>query len=194
MEKISILFAVALLTTSLSSQIKTEFVSYRPESPKIEEDDKHEMDFGVGYGLDYAGLGVKVSYIFPFPFVSLFASGGFNFVGDGVGWQGGMTIHILPETTKYYVRPNLKLMYGVNSIVKVPGRDEYTGVFKGFTPGIGLEFMFGRRKANGLDLDINYPIRSQSYLDRVEQIKNDPEIDRYNESTLSASIGFHHEF
>lgn len=153
----------------------------------------HVFDFGAGYGLDYGGLvGVKASYILPFPHISIFGAAGVQV--KGFGWNAGTTFHILPENNKYLFRPNVKIMYGINRSTIVIGASKYDKMFTGFTPGVGFEFMFGRKKANGFDLDLNIPISSQKFTDHLEMIDNDPYIGPMTMLPIAFSIGYHHEF
>ena len=55
-------------------------------------------------------------------------------------------------------------MYGCNSIIAVDGADEYDKVYKGFTVGLGFEFRFGKKKMNGLDLDLKRTLENRRIL------------------------------
>jgi hypothetical protein len=142
--------------------------------------------------LDYGGIaGVKISAIF-LRHLSIFGSAGLQVAG--FGWNAGITGHILPEDSRYFFRPNIKLMYGVNSATMVIGKSEYDMQFFGFTPGIGLEFMFGKKKANGFDVDIDFPIRGKDFEDHMDLIKSDPTVAISDPLPIALSFGYHHEF
>ena len=153
----------------------------------------HYIDLGIGFGLDYGGLiGVKIGYL-PIPYLSVFVAGGYYLFG--FGWNVGVTGHILPSSSRYHVRPNIKVMYGVNGGTMVAGTTEYYKMFTGVTPGVGLELMFGRHKKNGIDIDINFPIHGPDYYKQYDTMKNDPRISELKEPLpVAFSIGFHHEF
>jgi hypothetical protein len=154
---------------------------------------KHFFDLGIGLGLDYGGIiGAKLSYILPFPYISIFGAAGAQLLG--FGWSVGTTFHILPETNKYVFRPNLKIMYGINRSTKVVGKSMYDKMFTGWTPGIGLEFMFGKMKANGFDIDLNYPIGSTKFNDQMDKINDDPQVGEVTMLPVAFSFGYHHEF
>jgi hypothetical protein len=155
--------------------------------------EKHSVDLGFGLGLDYGGLpGVKLAYL-PIPYLSVFASGGYYLID--FGWNVGVTWHILPSTSRYTCRPNLKLMYGVNGGTKVKGASEYDKIFYGVTAGAGLELMFGRHKKNGLDIDVNFPFHDADYYSQIDDIKNDKNLTGFTAPLpVAFSIGFHHEF
>lgn len=180
-----IIFAFTLHQVSAQDTI----VNYKV----IHKMELHKQDLGVGLGLDYGGiLGAKCSFI-PLPFVSVFGSVGLQ-VG-GVGWNTGITWHILPVMSNYAFRPNIKLMYGINSAILVVGKSKYTQQFTGFTPGIGMEMRFGKHKRSGLDIDLNVPLRSPEFWSHWNEVKDDPDVEDTNEPLpVALSIGFHREF
>jgi hypothetical protein len=153
----------------------------------------HFMDLGVGLGLDYGGIvGLNIAVI-PIPYVSIFAAAGWEIVS--LGWNVGAKIHIIPQTSKHIFRMNLKVMYGVNGATTVIGASEYDKVFLGVTPGVGLEFMFGRTKSNGFDFDLNFPIHGKDFQDQLDRMENDPIVGSVSAPLPFAfSLGYHHEF
>ncbi|MCX6304856.1 MAG: hypothetical protein NT040_07800 [Bacteroidetes bacterium] len=182
-----------ILLTPFFANGQTSSENFPLQKTPVKQYENHYLDLGVGLGLDYGGLlGVKVAYL-PVPYVSLFVSGGYYLFG--FGWNAGATWHILPSTSRYTCRPNIKIMYGVNGGTAVEGTTEYNKMFYGFTPGIGLELMFGRHKKNGLDLDVNYPIHGSDFKNQVDNMKNDPNLSSFSEPLpVTFSIGYHHEF
>ncbi len=150
-------------------------------------------DGGVGLGLDYGGLiGVKATF-YPVSYMGIFAAGGWELIG--IGWNIGCLGRLLPADGKHGARPYLKVMYGVNGVTKVIGKSGYDKMFYGITTGIGLEVRFGRKKKNGLNLDLNVPFRSPEYFEMVDRMKRDPSL-KMNNSTLpiAISLGFVAEF
>ena len=154
---------------------------------------RHWVDFGVGIGLDYGGLlGIKTAFL-PIPNLSVFGSVGYYIIG--VGWNTGITWHILAPGTKRWIRPNLKLMYGTNGATVVSGAESYNKIFTGFTPGIGIELRFGRGKRNGFDLDINVPIHGADFHNQIDRINADKRLTEVKEPLpVAISFGYHHEF
>jgi hypothetical protein len=199
-----ILTALTCLTLFLSPAFSQteEVVESQPaqqtsassEKKPAETVKNHVVDLGIGIGLDYGGIvGVKLAYIFPYPHVSIFASGGWELFT--MGWNFGATFHILPETSKYLFRPNVKVMYGVNGAVMIVGKESYNKVFLGFTPGVGVELMFGSTHSNGVDIDLNIPIHGPEFQNHINMIKADPEIAQFNDPwPVAFSFGYHHEF
>ncbi|MEI7661238.1 MAG: hypothetical protein WCK34_03530 [Bacteroidota bacterium] len=178
------------------SSLSTDTINYAG-SPGIQKtaanrNERHQADLGIGFGLDYGGLlGLKIAYL-PIPYFSVFAAGGYYLFG--FGWNTGVTIHILPSTSRYAVRPNIKIMYGVNGGTMVVGASAYNKVFYGFAPGAGLEFRFGPHKKNGLDLDINYPIHGPDFQEQIDKINRETTAHVKQPLPVTFSIGFHHAF
>jgi len=160
---------------------------------------KHYVDFGTGIGQDYGGVtGVKLT-VLPIPNFGIFGIAGVNFVG--FSWNIGVVWNLLPSTSQYHIRPNAKLMYGVNGTTRVTlstlnaHSNQYDKAFKGITPGLGLEFMFGDKKVNGIDLDLGFPIHGKDYKDQVDFLNSDPNVDEIVKTwAVTVSIGYHHEF
>lgn len=170
-----------------------------PDSIVQKYDFPRYNDFGIGLGLDNGGiLGIKYTYT-PIKYLGIFGAAGLQF--GRFGWQVGAKGYIISKTSKHGFRPNVKVMYGVNaSIYAVDYKtntviDEYTQNYQGFSIGPGIEMRFGRMKKKGLDVDINFPFRSNEFWDDWDQVKNDPRIeDAVDPTPFTLSIGFHLEF
>jgi hypothetical protein len=152
-----------------------------------------QADFGIGLGLDYGGLvGVQLGFM-PVKHLSLFGALGYYLTGTG--WQLGMKGLFLPNTSNQAFRPFLKVMYGSNSQIKVEGAAEYNKIYTGFTVGFGMEFRGGKHRQNGIDLDLNVPLRTPEFWDDYNDLSNNPYIEWKNTLLpIAFSIGFHHEF
>jgi hypothetical protein len=151
------------------------------------------FDFGIGFGLDYGGIiGGKMACVLPYRHVSVFGAAGAQITG--IGWNVGTTFHIFLKDNKHIFNPNLKIMYGINRATYVVNASEYSKLFTGFTPGIGFEFKFGKKRANGFDIDLNYPIGSKAFEDQLTLIKNDPDVGKITMSPVTVSMGYHHGF
>lgn len=153
----------------------------------------HTNDLGIGLGLDYGGiLGVKMTFS-PVKYLGIFACAGLQF--EGLGWEFGAKGYIIPKTSKKGFRPYVKAMYGINASIYVMDYDKYNKLYPGFSIGPGMEFRFGRMKKHGLNVDINFPFRTQEFYDDWEIIKADPNIDVQSEPTpFTLSFGYHMEF
>jgi hypothetical protein len=153
----------------------------------------HYVDVGLGFGIDYGGIfGGKIIYS-PIKYLGVFAAGGLQM--GGFGWQIGAKGYIIPKTSKKGFRPNLKVMYGINAVIYVENADEYNELYPGFSLGPGMEFRFGRLKKHGLNVDLNFPVRSKEFYDDWDKLKNDPNIKFQSEPLpFSISFGYHMEF
>jgi hypothetical protein len=193
--KFFILIAGLMLVSGIAiSQSDTIPVRDDQANTRIKDIDMtHSFDFGLGLGLDYGGLLGLQFGIAPIKHLTIFGSVGYYMFQ--AGWNFGMKGLILPKTTEYAVRPYVKAMYGCNSIIAVDGAEEYNQVYKGFTVGLGFEFRFGKTKMNGLDLDLNVPLRSGEFWDDYNTMKNAPNIEVTQAPIpVAFSIGYHHEF
>jgi hypothetical protein len=164
-----------------------------PDSIVRKYDFPHYNDIGLGLGLDYGGiLGVKYTYT-PVEYFGVFGAAALQL--GGFGWQVGIKGYIIPKTSKKGFRPNVKAMYGVNGAIYVVDFDYYNQLYLGPSVGPGMEIRFGRMKKKGLDIDINFPIRSQEFKDDYEAVKNDPRVEVTGDLPLfTISVGFHMEF
>jgi hypothetical protein len=163
------------------------------ERPLPVKEIPHRVDIGFGIGLDYGGiLGAQAGFA-PVKHLTLFAAAGYDIIG--FGWQVGAKGLILPKTDKKVARPFGKVMYGANSVIIVDGADYYNEIYLGFTVGAGLELRFGKRKSNGLDIDLNFPIRTQKFWDDWDVVKNDPNLEVLQDPLpVAFSVGYHFEF
>ncbi len=188
------LLVCVFLCISISMTAQPDTIPVRDDQPvKSSKETFRQADFGIGLGLDYGGLvGVQLGFV-PVKHLSLF--GALGYYMTGTGWQLGMKGLFLPNTSDYPFRPFLKVMYGSNSQIKVEGAPEYNKIYKGFTVGFGAEFRGGKHRQNGIDLDLNVPLRTSEFWDDYNDLKNKPYIDWKNDLLpIAVSIGFHHEF
>jgi len=58
-----------------------------------------------------------------------------------------------------------------------------------------MEMRFGKKKANGFNVSLMVPVRSNEYSDDVEMLKNNPYIENFTEPLpVTFSMAYHHEF
>ncbi len=186
MRKIKLLIVAILL-------IQGSAFAANDSTPEIKN---HFFEYAWGNGLDYAGLfGLQFSYITPIPYFSVFVAGGAHVTG--LNYNVGVKIHLRPENDKVVFRPNVKVMYGVNCFTYVLGdpTSDYKKAYTGFTPGFGLEFMFGKGRHRGFDIDVDFPLRPDEFYDTVDAMKADSYITAVTEPNIfTISVGFHREF
>ena len=203
-----LLAGALLLPLGVFSQSYDTIQKLPPAAPVQQQDTVHKKvqvksiprtperrwgDAGIGLGLDYGGLvGVKGTF-YPIKYMGIFASVGWEIVG--VGWNAGILGRLLPADGTRGARPYLKVMYGANAVTKVSGMSGYDKIFYGFTIGVGLETRFGRKRASGLNLDLNVPLRTPDYFEQVNNMKNNPKITMNNSTIpITISIGYNVEF
>lgn len=154
------------------------------------------LDVGVGYGVDYGGLvGIKASFI-AFPRLSIFVGGGSaDKTLHHSGWNAGVAAHLLPRNSKYRIRPNIKVMYGINGVTLCEEVPVYDKRFTGITPGFGIELRMGEKRTSGIDVNLNFPLRSSDFKNQILLIKINDKVESVKEPrAMEVSVGIHHEF
>ncbi len=151
------------------------------------------IHIGLGFGMDYGGMGFKVEYL-PVKYLGIFGGLGYNFYSLGI--NGGLAFRPLPDVK---LQPLVIAMYGYNGAIKISGStttlalnglDDVSKTYYGFTTGVGGELKVGR-KDNRLYLAVLYPFRSQTFRDNYDKVKNSPVIDTKGELLpITISIGF----
>ncbi len=167
-------------------QIKGKFVEISPgESIKIqtEEDSVYvfnmdEIDtfytksdeyprqgsFGAGLGIEYGSLGLNADYNFSEK----------QAVQLGLGFGGfHLGVRQYAFDTQKCWRPSIGLNWGVNGITlkEEDGKDpEIDKIFTGFSISLRNQWIWGKAKRNGFDLDFAYIINS-GYYDRYDKLK-----------------------
>jgi hypothetical protein len=190
----SLILALALFSISISLSAQSDTIPVRDDKAlKPSTEIFQQADLGIGLGLDYGGLlGVQLGYL-PVKYLTLFGALGYYF--EGVGWQLGMKGLFIPNLSTKSFRPFLKMMYGSNSQIRVEGASEYNKIYTGFTMGFGIEFRGGKMRQNGLDIDLNMPLRTPDFWDDYNDLQDNPYINWENQLLpIAVSIGFHHEF
>ena len=186
-----VFFLSSFTLTAQEDSIIVRDVSNYPKPKAVEEN--HNMDIGLGLGLDYGGVfGVQVGFV-PIKHLTLFAAGGYHMIG--FSWEVGAKGLVIPKNNKNIARPFGKVMYGSNSVIKVEGASEYDKIYHGFTIGAGVELRFGKSRSNGLDLDLNFPLRTPEFWEDWNDIKNNPSLQVTQDPLpVAFSVGYHFEF
>lgn len=120
---------------------------------------------GLGTGLDYGGLGIKLEYQ-PIKYLGISGSLGFNLQGPGINL--GVSFYPLPNKK---LQPLATLLFGYNAAIIVANKEELNKTYYGISPGIGAALKTGK-KGNKLYLAIFYPLRNQSFKEDYEALKN----------------------
>ncbi len=129
-------------------------------------------NLGIGIGLDYGGIGAKLS-ILPDKHLALFVGIGYNTVD--LGYSIGASARLSP--TKKFC-PYASLMYGYSGAINIEGASQYNKVFHSPIVGFGAEFHSKRKTKNFFNLEVLVP------FDRKEMI------DYSNDLTQHHSVAF----
>jgi hypothetical protein len=135
---------------------------------------KGESTLGVGIGLPYGGLGMKMS-VNPADQFTLFAGGGYNLVGFGTNF-GAQYIFPSKKRTEFLVTG----MYGYNTVVVFEGSDYRNYSFNGPSAGLGFRVNSARNEGAFWDFGLLVPFRSQAYKNYSQTLKNSSGIE-YND-------------
>jgi len=175
------LLLALIITVSLS------FAQTRTSAQEIAQQPASPFNLGIGFGLDYGGLGISVNYL-PVKPLGLFAGLGYNLLG--MGYNVGAAYRILPS--KRFC-PSLSAMYGYNAVISVEGEDSpYDKTYYGPSFGANLEWHSRKKPGNYFKLSLIVPLRPQAYYDDLDKLKNDPKYEVKMEPTpINLSIGYH---
>ncbi len=165
------------------------FATFLACSVQAQDDFKH-FGLGLGFGVNYGGLGANLTYA-PIRYLSFTGHAGFNFLDFTAGI--GANAYLNPRGKMY--RPNLKILYGYNGVILNLDLEEYNKTYFGFTVGFGNEFRFGARKAHGFDVDLLVPLRKKEFYDDYDTMKDDPRVEILADPMpIAISIGYHFDF
>ena len=150
------------------------------------EEQHVRMMTGIGFGLDYGGLGMKMEYL-PIKHFGVFGGLGYNL--SSLGWNVGATIKMLPDKK---ISPNLMAFYGYNGVIKVEGY--YGTVSYGVTLGANFDIAIGST-GHKISVGVFAPIRSNEFMDEYNDMKNNSYFSVKNELLpIAISIGFNYKY
>ena len=141
---------------------------------------KRSGDIGIGAGIDYGGFGIQLNQFFgPVCLV-----GGYGYNQVYFLPFGGVKYYFQPIVNKINLEPYIKVIYGYNAVIIIKNgpKDFYCG----FTPGIGTDIRFGKKKSYGLNFDLNFPIRTKKYKRDYDNYKIT--YSNFNQTTLPIAI------
>lgn len=126
------------------------------EAPKEYTEYTSNGSFGFGLGLEYGGLGTKLTLLTDKP-VGLFAGLGYNL--NELGYNVGLDFKFTPRrsATAY-----LTAMYGYNAVI-VGGENEKT--YYGFSVGMGVKLVGKYRQKNYTSLAFLVPFRDKEFIE-----------------------------
>ncbi len=192
--KIPAIFLLVLAFSGIYSVSRGQSHLPNIDSIKRNHISMHWFDIGAGFGMDYGGVIGAQFMVHPATgYCGVFLAGGYDILN--LAWGAGIEGQYPAADNIHKVRGKIKLMYGPSAVIKVEGASEYNKIYYGLIPGIGLQLRFGRERTDGLDLDLNFPLRPADFFSQLSEIKNNPSIDLKNDIwPVAFSIGFHHEF
>lgn len=154
----------------------------------VAQDDTSKGNFGIGLGLDYGGIGGKVT-VLPSQKVGLFAGLGYNIVG--VGFNVGGLVRFSPDKK---VCPYITAMYGYNAVIKITGDIEKEETYYGPSAGFGLEFHGRNNPSNFWNVELLIPFRSSDYHNDLDDLQANPYIEMNDPWPIAICVGYHFGF
>jgi hypothetical protein len=158
---------------------KNELKSYRYDSVyKALPIPTDIISLGVGFGLDYGGIGLNLM-VYPQKNIGLFGGVGYAFAG--IGYNAGFKLRFIATESKSIVVGYFTGMYGYNAALLVENASEYNKLFCGVTLGAGIDLRSKTKKGGYWSFAVLLPFRSSevdAYLDDLEtnhnvELKND---------------------
>ena len=149
---------------------------------------EERVRMGLGFGLDYGGLGAKMEFL-PIKHWGIFGGLGYNFLS--VGWNVGTTIKMLPDKR---VSPNLMAFYGYNGVIKVEGASFYNAISYGVTLGANFDIAISNA-GHKISVGLFAPIRSDEFMNKYNDMKRSSFVSVRGELLpIAISIGFNYKY
>jgi hypothetical protein len=153
-----------------------------------EEDSDTNLYLGIGVGLDYGGVGGRLTFI---PgndektSVGIFVATGFAL--NGVGFNAGLNVRIGEQR----LVPTISAMYGYNGIIKVIGAPQYDKTYYGPSIAFGFENKTRNSDDNHIHVELVIPFRSAAFQNDIKALQNTSGIEINDPSPVLISIGYH---
>ena len=148
-----------------------------PESTAV------DVDGGIGLGIDYGGIGLRLS-VLPIKYFGVFGSVGYNF--NGAGYNGGVIAKFRPEKK---VRPYVSAMYGYNAVILVDGLASANKTYFGASLGLGINLKM--KSENFWSFGLVVPFKSKEYQRDYDVLDSNPNIEMTEPLPVQISVGFH---
>ncbi len=162
----------------LAAAFLTQSIPVHAQSATSKMSRESKVHIGLGLGMDFGGMGIKVEYL-PVRYVGVFGGLGYNF--SALGFNGGVHLRPLPDKK---IQPLVLVMYGYNGVINIQGSNNQLaaagleGVNKtyyGFTAGIAGELKVGR-KGNRLYLGVLHPFRNETFQQNYDKVRNSNQV------------------
>lgn len=149
--------------TEPSPPSSTPTITQAPVSNVIESESELTASIGVGFGLDYGGIGMRAT-LFPLDRVSIFGALGYNL--HEAGFNAGFDLNFTPSKRSTGF---LSAMYGYNGVVLSQPYSSLTSkTFYGPSLGLGVK----TRTRNGQHFwtfQMIYPVRDQDFYNMASE-------------------------
>lgn len=166
-----------------------------PEKPEtyyqengLKESYTPKGDFGLGIGLDYGGLGGRLTYM-PVKRFGLFFAGGYAFAG--FGYNAGVHLRAAPDKRVSFIA---NLMYGYNAAIVVSGAPQFDKLYYGASITAGVMLRSRRDENNFFTIELGVPFRSQAFDNDYTSLRNNPSVRMGPVSPVTFSLGYHFGF
>ena len=169
---------ISLLIVLFSLVFSNVYAQDEPEQSKV--------NIGLGFGLDYGGIGGRLT-VLPHKNFAAFGAVGYNLFE--LGFNLGIQARLLPDAG---ICPTIGAMYGYNGVIVVKGAEQYNKTYYGPSFSFGLEFKSNRNPKNYSNVEILLPIRPSQYKKDFEDLQNNPAISFESKPLpIGISFGFH---
>lgn len=153
-----------------------------------EENEAANLYLGIGLGLDYGGLGGRLTFIpgdADKTSVGIFVAAGFAL--NGLGFNAGLNVRIGEQR----LVPTISAMYGYNGVIKVVGAPQYDKTYYGPSLAIGFENKTRNSDDNHIHVELVIPFRSSAFENDIKALQNTAGIEINDPSPVLISIGYH---
>ena len=141
---------------------------------------------GVGLGLDYGGIGARLT-VMPEKHIGLFFGGGYALAG--FGYNTGAMLIANPDKR---VSPTVSFMYGYNAAIAIDGASQFNKIFYGPSIGVGLRSKSRRDEKNYWQFELFLPFRPAEFDTYLDILRSNPAIKGLSKPLpVSFSFGYH---
>lgn len=148
-----------------------------------------KFDVGIGLGMDYGGIGGRLTYL-PIQKLGIFGALGYNL--ESAAYNVGTIYKFMPDKK---LCPTVSAMYGYNAVIIVEGASQYNDTYFGPSLGVGVEWRAGKKITSVWNFEIIIPFRSQEFNDDWDAIKDNPDFDvKSDVLPIGISLGYHFGF
>ena len=165
------------------------------ESKKENEQDSEQLEdlpkgsLGIGFGQDYGGIGVRLTFL-PDQHIGLYFSGGYAIAG--FGYNAGAIIRINPEKR---IVPTFNVMYGYTAAIAISGTKQYDKIYYGPSIGAGFISKTRRDERSFWHFELILPFRPAEFDRDLAALQNNPAIKGVQPPwPVTISIGYHFSF